>query len=277
MDVRDPREQSLQQSSSTSTRRLTIRSALPPLKYLIPVFLFFWVCVATPGDDPVNTSRTWNREVSRIVYARCASCHRLGGSAFSLMTYQEARPWAAAIKEEVLERKMPPWGAVKGFGDFRNDEALTQAQLDLIENWIDGGAPEGDPNDLPPQPTFLPLPPTEHRPGEIVISGDYRFLRPFKLDGFWPKALPPKASPQITVEFPDGKVDPLVWLHDYTAQYSHPFLLRTPLFVPSGTVIHGLPPGSSLVLLPAVPEHQRARDTPGANASAHEKRSHSID
>ena len=73
------------------------------------------------AHDVISTKLTWSREVSRIIYKRCASCHHEGGSAFSLMTYEEARPWAKAIKEEVLERRMPPFGAVKGFGDFRDD------------------------------------------------------------------------------------------------------------------------------------------------------------
>jgi hypothetical protein len=257
-------------SSSTKAGHPTIRFELS-FKYLILAFLVFCICLVAPGDDPVNTSRTWNREISRIVYARCASCHRPGATAFSLITYPEARPWAAAIKEEVLERRMPPWGAVKGFGDFRNDQSLTQAQLDLIENWVDGGAPEGDPNDLPPQPGFSPLSPIEHRPGELVIKGEYRFSRPFKLDGFWPEGLPPAASVQITAALPDGKIEPLVWLHDYTAQYGHPFLLRMPMFLPSGTVIHGVPPGSTLTMLP-LPEHHNARATAG-DLPAHEKSS----
>ena len=70
------------------------------------------------AHDIITTKITWSKEVSRLVYKRCASCHRKGGSAFSLMTYEESRPWAKAIKEEVLERRMPPWGAVKGFGGY---------------------------------------------------------------------------------------------------------------------------------------------------------------
>ena len=73
------------------------------------------------AHDPNGAPITWNREISRIVYERCASCHREGGTSFSLMTYQEAQPHASAIKDSVLARRMPPWGAVKGFGDFRND------------------------------------------------------------------------------------------------------------------------------------------------------------
>src|SRR5215469_12778814 len=104
------------------------------------------------GHDIITTKITWNREISRIVYNRCAGCHHATGTAFSLATYAEARPWAASIKEEVEQRRMPPWGAVKGFGDFRNDEALSPEQIELIVNWASGGAPEGDEKDLPLAP-----------------------------------------------------------------------------------------------------------------------------
>ncbi len=87
--------------------------------------LFVAVLLATAAHlrahDPNGAPITWNREISRIVYERCASCHREGGTSFSLMTYQEAQPHASAIKDTVLSRRMPPWGAVKGFGNFRND------------------------------------------------------------------------------------------------------------------------------------------------------------
>jgi hypothetical protein len=88
------------------------------------------------AHDVITTPITYSREISRLIYSRCASCHREGGSAFSLLTYPEARPWAKAIKEEVLERRMPPWGAVKGFGQFRDDRGLTQEQIGLIAYWV---------------------------------------------------------------------------------------------------------------------------------------------
>ena len=106
------------------------------------------------GHDVITTKITFDREIVRIVQARCASCHREGGSAFSLTTYSEARPWAKAMQEEVLERRMPPWGAVKGFGDFRNDQALTPEQIELMADWVEGGAPEGEPKDLPEPPKW---------------------------------------------------------------------------------------------------------------------------
>ena len=62
----------------------------------------------------------------------------------SLMTYEEARPWAKSIRDEVLARRMPPWGAVKGVGEFRDDPSLSQIEIDMIVNWVEGGAPEGD-------------------------------------------------------------------------------------------------------------------------------------
>src|SRR5487761_1980505 len=117
----------------------------------------FWLIVAASlsavqAHDIITTKITFSREISRIVYQRCATCHRDGGSAFSLMTYAEARPWAKAIKEEVLERRMPPWEAVKGFGEFRDDRGLTQEELETISSWVEGGAPEGDPKYLPARP-----------------------------------------------------------------------------------------------------------------------------
>ena len=65
---------------------------------------------------------------------------------------REARPWAKAIQEEVLRRRMPPWNAVKGFGQFQDDRGLTQEELSLIAEWVDGGAPEGNPLYLPDRP-----------------------------------------------------------------------------------------------------------------------------
>ena len=72
----------------------------------------------------------------------------------SLATYEEARPWAKAIKEEMLEKRMPPWHAVKGYGEFRNAPPITQREIDLIVNWVEGGAPKGDDKDLPTEPLY---------------------------------------------------------------------------------------------------------------------------
>jgi hypothetical protein len=212
--------------------------------------LIVLVVSATSFAHDVTTHVTWNREISRIVFTRCAACHHPGGSAFSLMSYAEANPWANAIKEQVLRREMPPWGAVKGFGSFRNDQSLTQGELDLFEKWVNGGAPEGNPDDLPTRPRVVLPSVVPPRPGELVVSGAFTFPRPFTLDGFWARNGSTSESTQITVQFPDGRIEPLVWLRDYSAKYEHPFLLRKPLSVPVGAVLHGLPADASLVLLP---------------------------
>lgn len=201
------------------------------------------------GHD-VSTNVTWNREISRIFVARCASCHRPGGAAFSLLTYQQAKPWAAAIKETVLRREMPPWGAVKGFGTFRNDQALGQEEMNLIRAWVDGGTPEGNPDHLAVK-LVVPMPVAAgQRAGSITVEGGYRFEHPFLLDGFAVNKVPANGNARITVEFPDGRVEPLVWLQGYRPQAGHPFLLGRPLLLPAGARLHGLL-NVSLTLWPA--------------------------
>ena len=75
----------------------------------------------------------------------------------ALTTYKEARPWAVAIKEEILERKMPPWSAASGYGHFANDMSLTAREISLILSWADGGAPSGVLLvDEDKQPVFVP-------------------------------------------------------------------------------------------------------------------------
>src|SRR5215510_6791218 len=153
-----------------------------------------------PAHDIITTPVTWDREISRIFYSRCVACHRTDGSAFALMQYQETFPWRTAIKEEVLERRMPPWGAVKGFGDFRNDQALTPEQLELLTSWSQGGSPEGEEKDLPPKDKLEemmkdsawlnPAPQPTHHPGSLAISGDFKLVKPFTLDGLFPKSVP---------------------------------------------------------------------------------------
>ena len=186
--------------------------------------------------------------------------------AFSLMEYKETFPWRTAIKEEILERRMPPWGAVKGFGDFRNDQALTPEQLELITSWSQGGSPEGEAKDLPAKDKLEemikesawfgngPHADRHPAPGEIAANGDFKLIKPFKLDGLFPKSVPENGSFQITAELPDGRIEPLLWLDGYKQQFAHAFLFRNPIELPAGTVISGIPAGSSIALLPE-PEH----------------------
>jgi hypothetical protein len=98
---------------------------------------------------------TFANDVAPIVYAKCAACHRPGEVApMSLLTYRDVRPWASAIREKVMTRAMPPWHADRQYGRFRNDTSLTQAEIDTLVAWVDGGAREGDPAALPALPKF---------------------------------------------------------------------------------------------------------------------------
>jgi uncharacterized protein (TIGR03437 family) len=98
---------------------------------------------------------TFNKEVVRIFQANCQTCHHPGDIApFSLTNYKEARPWAQAIREQVLLKKMPPWKPAPGCGDFSDARGLTQDEINTIVAWVDGGAPEGNAADLPPPLEF---------------------------------------------------------------------------------------------------------------------------
>src|SRR3954469_25496783 len=98
---------------------------------------------------------TFAKDVAPIFYKACVECHRPTMFApMSLMTYDDARPWARSIKQRVVARAMPPWGADAPHGLFKNDPTLTPAEIDTISAWVDGGAPRGDDTDLPARPEF---------------------------------------------------------------------------------------------------------------------------
>jgi len=95
------------------------------------------------SHTPITTTIVFQKEIARIFQKKCYQCHTEGNLAMALTTYKEARPWAVAIKEEILERRMPPWSAVSGYGHFSNDMSLTGREVSLILSWADGGAPSG--------------------------------------------------------------------------------------------------------------------------------------
>jgi hypothetical protein len=112
---------------------------------------------ASKGDasQGAKVTVTFSKDVAPIFYKRCAECHRAGSYApMSLMTYKEVRPWAKAIREKVLTRQMPPWHADPNYGEWQNDRRLTEQEIKTIVDWVDQGAKEGDPKDLPPEPKF---------------------------------------------------------------------------------------------------------------------------
>ena len=98
---------------------------------------------------------TFHKDVAPILQKSCQSCHRPGEAVpMSLLTYQDARPWAKGIKQAVLSRKMPPWFADPHAGTFTNDRRLTESDIATLTAWADSGAAEGKAKDAPPPLTF---------------------------------------------------------------------------------------------------------------------------
>jgi hypothetical protein len=123
---------------------------------------------------------TFSKDVAPILQAKCQECHQPNSIApMSLITYQDVRPWARSIKERVAARQMPPWHIDRSVGvqKFKNDMSLSDEQVDTIVRWVDGGALQGDPKDLPP-------------PKPLVTDNEWKGVR----DGFGPPDLVIRSS-----------------------------------------------------------------------------------
>src|SRR6195256_5046372 len=115
-------------------------------------FLTVYGLVTTPAYSADNKPVTFAKDVAPIFQAKCQECHQPNSIApMSLITFQDARPWARSIKERVATRQMPPWHIDKSVGvqKFKNDMSLTDEQVDTIVRWVDGGSLQGDPKDMP--------------------------------------------------------------------------------------------------------------------------------
>src|ERR1700730_9604431 len=98
---------------------------------------------------------TYDKDIARILYENCATCHRPGEVApFSLLTYQDAAKRAGLIATVTEKRFMPPWKPEPGYGKFQHERRLTDEQIALIAAWAKGRAPEGNPKDKPAPPSF---------------------------------------------------------------------------------------------------------------------------
>ena len=122
------------------------------LEPVITGLLFAFASAAATNPAAV----TFTKDVAPVLQKNCQGCHRPGEAApFSLLTYEQARPWAKAMKEAVLLKKMPPWFADPHFGKFSNDRSLSQREIDTLVAWADTGAPQGDRKDLPAPANFV--------------------------------------------------------------------------------------------------------------------------
>src|SRR5438128_5488918 len=112
------------------------------------VLTLSWAAIAGAAN---SGEVTFNKDVLPVLQKHCQTCHRPGEVApMSLLTYKDARPWAKAMKEAVLSKKMPPWFADPNVGHFTNERNLGEAEVKTLVAWVDAGAPEGDAKDAPP-------------------------------------------------------------------------------------------------------------------------------
>jgi len=120
------------------------------------VRLTIQVLAIVPLAAALSAAPTYSKDVAPILYERCAQCHRPNSVApMSLLDYKSTRPWAKSIREAVLTRKMPPWFADPEYGHFANDARLNEREITTIKAWVDGGAVEGNPKDLPKAPELV--------------------------------------------------------------------------------------------------------------------------
>ncbi|MGO4880633.1 MAG: c-type cytochrome [Bryobacteraceae bacterium] len=209
------------------------------------------------AHDVITTKLLWTQEISRLMNRHCVSCHRDGGTAFSLAVYDDARPWAKAIRDEVLARRMPPWGAVKGVGEFRDDPSLSQIEIDMIVNWVEGGAPKGDDIYLPPAPHFSADAKPQPAAGRelTVTSGIALTLsEPAEFAGLRPVRLAAGESLEVTAYLPDSTVERLIWIRNWRPEWARTYYFLHPVRLPRGTRIAaycGKPAAAGLTLSPA--------------------------
>jgi hypothetical protein len=109
------------------------------------------------AQDGTAAAVTFSKDVAPIFYRSCIGCHRSGQAApMSLVTFEDARPWARSIRMRVSNREMPPWhlDPTVGIKEYANDRSLPEEDIATIVAWVDGGAPQGNPADLPELPVL---------------------------------------------------------------------------------------------------------------------------
>jgi hypothetical protein len=143
--------------------------------------------LAQSPAEPAAGAVTFSKDVAPILQRVCQDCHRPGMMApMSLLTYQDARPWARSIKTKVANREMPPWFIDKhvGIQKFKNDPSLSDAEIATIVKWVDAGAPQGNPADLPKPRVFEAMATWHIKPDLIVKMPKPYMLKAHGADEF---------------------------------------------------------------------------------------------
>jgi hypothetical protein len=191
------------------------------------------------AHDPITTRVTWNGDVARIVSARCVRCHSPEGPGpMSLVTYEDARPWAKAIREEVMTRRMPKWHAVRGYGDFSNDPSLSPFEISLLVAWAEGGAPRGSEEEAKRSKPFAPAASPDVRTDirTLTIACGEQPLPEGMLVSVQPN-LDRDGSLGIAVRQPDGQRVIVAWIRGYDPDFPTVYRLRTPIRLERGSVL----------------------------------------
>jgi hypothetical protein len=161
---------------------------------LILVFVGAFSPAAFGGQAP-SAPVTFSKDIAPILQKSCQNCHRPGAIApMSLLTYQDARPWAKSIKAKVAAREMPPWYIDRhiGINKFKDDPSLTDAEIATIGKWADAGAPQGNAADMPAPRQFSDVDKWHIGKPDMVVS----LPKPYELKASGPD------------EFYDVDVDP---------------------------------------------------------------------
>jgi hypothetical protein len=221
-----------------------------------------WTWSRADAHLRITTTVTWDREIAPIVQARCLSCHGAGVKhTMPLTTYAEARPWARAIKHQVVTRRMPIWHAARGYGDFANDPSLSPFEIALIVAWVDGGAPQAlaaTPGGSAAAPPVAALPESSAMPGAAPAAralalrcGD-RALMPGQLLGLKPQ-MATGGSMKVVLARPDGRREILGWFRDFDPAVTPTYWLRTPAVIPRGSRIIAEAPAPCMLTVMIVP------------------------
>jgi len=150
------------------------------------------VVIVTPrlaAQSSPTEQVTFTKHIAPILQRSCQNCHRPGSIApMSLLTYEDARPWARAIKRRTSAREMPPWFVEKNVGiqEFKDDPSLTDQEIALIARWADGGALRGNPADLPPARHFAEGNDWTIGTPDLVVSSREGILKALAPDYFGP-------------------------------------------------------------------------------------------
>ena len=121
----------------------------------VMLLLIASIALLAPATPVRAQQITFNKDIAPIIWQNCTSCHRSGQiGPFSLFTFEDVRPRAREIVRAVKSHTMPPWKPEPGHGEFEGVRRLSDAQIALLERWVDQGSRQGDPNDLLPSPAW---------------------------------------------------------------------------------------------------------------------------